>query len=68
MFIDGGDERLLGCHDKVPNYVARGGWTDVVVVSPGEIDRTGDATGPKFFSSSLRKFKDSSPKYSLVGL
>ena len=45
MLVDGGDEFLLGGGDEVPHDVARGGRAYIVVVAPGEIDRTGNTTG-----------------------
>ena len=45
MLVDGGNQCLLRSRDEVPDDVAGGGRTGVVVVAPCEIDGTLDATG-----------------------
>ena len=45
VFIDGGDETLLFTLQQVPDGIARGGWTGVVVVAPGHVGPGLDVRG-----------------------
>ena len=43
MLVDGCYQRLFGSRDKIPDDIAGGWWTDVVVVAPRQINGTGNA-------------------------
>ena len=48
VFVDGRDERFLRGSNHVPDDVAGGGWTDVVVVAPRQINGTDTVLKNKF--------------------
>lgn len=45
MFVDGGEQGVLGSCDDVVDLVRGGGRTGVVVVAPGHADGTAEALG-----------------------